>query len=170
MKGTIEIPSGKTLTIKANTANCTITNVINDLSGMFIVRSGGKLVIQGTANGRITIDGGANFTWNGNPTEGVYLQKGSGSKSLKNVAILNQGTLTLTYVTIQNVNRTSGSGGAIFVQGNTANMKNGLTTLTNCTIQRCAAGHGSALHITTQSACTGNTPESCAVTLTNCII
>ena len=164
MKGTIEIPSGKTLTIKATTANRTITNVINDLSGMFIVRSGGKLVIQGTANGRITIDGGANFEdWN--PSDGVYLSAGTNSKTLKQAAIYNQGTLSMKYVTIQNVKREmTVSGGGIFITG--SKITNGPTTLENCIIQKCMSGHGSALHITTQTPA-NNTAKGCAVTLKN---
>ena len=171
MKGTIEIPSGKTLTIEA-TANHTIKNITDGLSGMFIVRTGGKLVIQGTANGRITIDGGANFTWNGNPTDGVYLKKGTNSISLKVAAIYNEGTLDLDYVTIQNVNNSVAgySGGAIRIQGAGATVVNGPTTLDNCIIQKCAAGHGSALQITTQNTCADNTPTSCPVSLTDCII
>lgn len=171
MKGRIEIPSNKTLTIEA-TANRTITNITDGLSGMFIVRTGGKLVIQGTANGRITIDGGANFTWNGNPTNGVYLKKGTNSISLKVAAIYNEGTLDLDYVTIQNVNNSVAgySGGAIRIQGAGKSVKNGPTTLDHCTIQLCAAGHGSALQITTQNTCADNTPTSCPVSLTDCII
>lgn len=165
LQNPITIANGKTLTI---TGSGTI-KAAKAMAQMFNVDYGGKLIITGTSDTKhIVIDGGAVLATGANNK----LTK-TGGISLTAEAIINKGTLTMSNVTLQNVyiddSKTGDSGGGIYIIGTEG--KNGPTTLTNCTIQKCVSRHGAALHITAQDTKTHkNTPNGCSVTLNGCKI
>ena len=180
INGVIDIKSGATLTINANGANRKISLGSGvSIAEMFIIRSGGKLIIKGTANHGIILDGGANFTF----TEGTSVDsphKLTAGTERNTRAIVNKGTLTLEYVTIQHF-RTSGEGGAILINStwngtNKTYTKNGKTTIEYCTIQYCEGTSGAAIKGSGQSSSDEGTtknnsnPEDCSVTIRNSTI
>lgn len=183
IKGSIDIKNGATLTINANGANRSLSydeTPINNI-GLFIIRSGGKLVINGAQNARITLDGAANFTFE----EGTSLANHHNLTTTKNVdgfrtrAIYNYGTLELNYVTIQNFkSEYDGAGiliGAYRANGSKTPHKTGTTTIKNSIIQRCWSPSGSAIMYSTQSAeddvdNPNINPEECKLTIENTTI
>lgn len=163
MIGVIRIPEGKTLTITSDgKSNYTIRNKdigrwfgVNDpnnttgtqgRSRMFTVKGNdsngvsGRLIINAPEGTTITLDGGADFTWNN------YQLTPDSQKTLSE-AIANEGTLELTNVIIQNVNahnpspyNNNSEGGAIHISSGA-----GPTTLTGCTITKCYSELGAAI-------------------------
>ena len=153
IKGTITIKSG-TLTINANGANRKI-NAASDFSGsLFKVNSKAALVIKGTSDNRITIDGGADFSFiEGSSPRGENSHKLNVPSGIDRRAINNQGELTLNYVTIEDF-ATSGEGGAILINSVVTDNKyseSGETVLEYCTIRRCQALNGAAIKVSGQS-------------------
>ena len=152
LSGTITIDSGCKLTILNNSGK-TITITKTSTSAMFSVKDGGVLEISGR-NQRIILDGGANLTWSD-----YTLTPGTGSVKTSSSAISNAGTLSLSYVTIQNVLSSSMYNGAVRVTS-----KNGTTTIDHCTIQRCQSGSGAAIIINNTGA---DDPEKSKVSVVN---
>lgn len=145
MVGVVRIPLGKTFKLTSK-KNVTIRNLgigtnnetTDGRSRMFTVKgSGGKLIIEAAEGCTITLDGGADFTWNN-----YELAPGSNSRTLSE-AICNEGTLELKNVIIRNVNGSNPNGGAIHIDGSA----DGPTTLTNCKIENCYSQLGSAIMI-----------------------
>ncbi|MBQ0081850.1 MAG: hypothetical protein KBT41_01005, partial [bacterium] len=138
--------------------------------GMFVIQKGGKLVINGTEEYSVIIDGGANYQTPINYNNG-FLDKASllvyasdTHRSMKKPAIRNFGTLTMEYVTVRNVYNSCGSdatsaqkAGAVLHAGTSGTVK---TTLTNCVVERCKSPLGSGLFMCSESVGT--------VTLTDC--
>ncbi|MCQ2119721.1 MAG: hypothetical protein MJY84_07350, partial [Bacteroidales bacterium] len=155
ISGTIVIPSGVTLTIKPNGAARTISprGSVGDFDNhLFDVKSGGKLVIQGTATYGITISGRAYFAVNEDSdryltsTNALVSSPSSGETARSttySLIYMEGGTATLTYVTIHNVNNTfstpaSGSRRSTGVFG-IANSTSNTITLSNCLFQKIKA-------------------------------
>lgn len=171
MLGVIRIAKGKTLTITSN-KDVTIRNtgiaqdcdtkISSGRKRFFTVKSGGKLIIKGNENAKITIDGGANFTW-----DDYKLISGDGSRNMAE-ALANEGTMELTNVIIQNVNGICNPNGGAIMVGDYS--ENGPTTLKNCVIQHCYAELGSAIMIASQRKKGEgeiNDPENCKITITD---
>ena len=152
MVGVIRIPSGKTFKITSKKdvtiKNTGIGRIYEDneqanettpgRSRMFTVKGqGGKLIIEAAEGCTITLDGGADFSWNN-----YALNPGVNTRSLSE-AICNEGTLELKNVIIKNVNGSNQNGGAIMIDGSA----DGPTTLTNCKIENCYSQLGSAIMI-----------------------
>lgn len=149
MKGPIRIAAGTSLTIRSST-DVTIYNdgIVQNgidasdsgMSRMFTINSGstdmpgGKLTIIAENGATITIDGGADYTW-----EDYTLKEGPDSRSLT-TCFATGGTVNLENVTIQNVKGYDSSGGAFDISS-----KAGKTTLTGCTITRCTSERGAAI-------------------------
>ncbi len=165
MSGTFTIRKGAKLKIENNTGKTLyLNNVADNLKNMFSVADGGVLHIVGT-NGKIIIDGGANFTW-----EKYTLTKGSGGKSLTHSAIYCRGTLILENVEIRNMDITTADHSAIKIHPVEANMLgHGKTTIKNTVITKCKAYAGPALIIHGNGTPTEDayTADYCAVTLDN---
>lgn len=152
MVGVIRIPLGKTFKITSK-KDVTIKNTgigrfyadgdpanetTSGRSRMFTVKGqGGKLIIEAAEGCTITLDGGADFSWNN-----YALNPGVNTRSLSE-AICNEGTLELKNVIIKNVNGSNQNGGAIMIDGSA----DGPTTLTNCKIENCYSQLGSAIMI-----------------------
>lgn len=146
--GVIRIPEGKTLTIRSNKdiviRNAGITQkgdkfpngseVSEGRSRFFTVKSGARLIIEAAEGKTITIDGGADFTWND-----YRLIPGPDSRILKE-AIANEGGLELTNVIIQNVKSSDQNGGGILITSSASG-----TVLEGCKIERCYSELGSAI-------------------------
>lgn len=167
--GTISVTNGATLLIR-NTGDKTVTMSISSLglglrqqsatlnsgvSRLFYVSDENcTLDIEGNARGRIVIDGGAVNTWS-DEGDSYMLTSGFGAVSLGQEAIRSHGTLTLRYVTVQNV---SSANGAIYVSDQNAENKNclvGITTLDNVVMQlnrvrgtSDSAKKGACVHVT----------------------
>ena len=137
LSGTITINNNCTLTIN-NLSNQTFT--IQAVANSTMFSNSGSLIIKGNENSRIVLDGGANFEWSDNHSEMPYMRltEGEGSKKIGD-AINNTGSLSLSYVTIQNVNSSNDNGGAIQTKSTKAAL------LDNCIIQLCKARLGSAV-------------------------
>lgn len=173
VKGTITINNGGNLTINANGAPREI-KAANNLSQIFKVNEGGTLTIIGTKENKITIDGGATVTAN----DGTSFDVENDGHEIKNAtfggfelaeAIYTSGTLSLEYVTIQNVNG-KGNGGGILVHSENTSIKCGPTTISHCIIQKCLSTDGSALHVATQNTNTSNKSDECAIRITSTVI
>ena len=164
----IRIPEGKTLTITTSNKNITIRNTNigrypeNEVSSvgrsrMFTVKGlksditeHGKLEIRADEGYKITLDGGATFTINGNE-----IQRNANNRTLSE-AIANEGNLELENVVIQNVDGADANGGAINVSANANETK-----LENCKIQNCySIGNGGAIYASTKA----------SININNCII
>ena len=156
LSGTITINAGCKLTIQNNSGK-TIKITKTNTGVMFSTKSGGALEIIGSENQRIIIDGGADLTWTD-----YALITGTNHKTTQSSAISNAGTLSLSYVTIQNVLTTAMYNGAISVTS-----KNGTTTIDHCTIQKCQSGSGAAITINNSGA---SDPEKCKVSVLNSTI
>jgi len=165
---TITVTKGNTLKI-SSTGNYTI-KVNANISQIFKIEDGGTLILNGSENKRITIDGGATFTGgkpftvNGN---NVTINNQSGF-NLEEAILNTNGTLTLNYVTIQNVYG-SGNGGGILVDG-VHNGEQRTTTLQNCTIKNCYSVHGSAIHVTNRNDNKQGNAEKCKVSIIESLI
>lgn len=170
VEGTITINNGGNLTIKA-TGGPREIKAANNLSQIFKVKEGGTLTIIGTEANKITIDGGATVTAN----DGTTFDVKNDGHEIKNAtfrdiqleeAIYTSGTLHLEYVIIQNVNG-KGNGGGILVESKSTSITCGPTTISNCTIQKCASADGSALHVASQKS---NNSDECAIRITSTVI
>lgn len=187
MIGVIRIYSGKTLRITSS-KNVTIKNtgiapagemigsysVSTGRSRLFTVKSRGKLIIEGTNGATITLDGGADYTWNN-----YKLIPGANSRTLSE-AIAVEGALELKNVCItdirpeENYNEKSDAnihnGGGIHIANDGVNPL-GTTVLDNCTIKECYSELGSAIMIDSKAGgeknMTINSPESCKITISN---
>ncbi len=172
MSGTFSITKGAKLKIENRTGKTLyIRNVSSsDLSHMFYVAEHGILHIAGT-NGKIIIDGGADFTWATDEVNKKHtLTKASGGKSLTNSAILCRGTLVLENVEIRNMDIINVDQSAIKIYPLETDMiGHGKTIISNCVITQCKAHAGPALIIHGNGTPTSAnyTPEHCAVTLDN---
>lgn len=159
-KGCITVANGYTLTIENESGKeVIIKRTASSTTAMFSVNSGGTLIIKGTKDAPIIIDGGAEFTW-AQQDEMPYmtLTPGSGGKMI--IAGINtSGTLNLSHVIIQNVNDYNSIGGAINVSSSSG------TTLTDCVIRQCRSLLGSAIMING-----GGDPEKSAIRITNSTI
>ncbi len=179
MMGVIVVEPGSTLKITSK-KNVTIRNAgimeVKDRpnnpgrSRFFTVR--GHLIIEGQDGAIITLDGGADYTWND-----YELTKGPKSRKLQEM-IANEGTMTLKNVHIQNVDaddegqkNCNNLGGAIFISSDD-NVPNGITRLENCIIEKCYAQLGSAIMIDGHSVKQWPelTPENCRVEIINSTI
>lgn len=136
LNGTITIDDGYTLTIEnISGKDCKI-----QATDKTIFINNGSLIINGAENSRVVLDGGANFKWTDNHSEMPYMRLTEGEGNIKiGEAIKNAGELSLSYVTIQNVNSSDNNGGAILTKSNKA------VSLNNCIIQLCKARLGSAI-------------------------
>lgn len=158
LKGTITISNGYTLTIKSSA-----DRLIKHISGctsasMFSVASGGKLIIIGEGDARITIDGGADFVeW-----ENYTLTTGDNPLTV-NSAIASSGTLSLNGVNIQNVQNAKNYRGSVHITSTT-----GVTEINNCIFSRCDTAFGSAVMIYNSG--TEIDPEACKVCISNTTI
>ena len=114
LKGTITIAEKCTLTIYNDSKEPFFIRKVWNGSNMFTVN--GSLIIKGNADGQIFIDGGANFEWSKKSTP-PYMELKSLNESgyTATYGINNGGYLELDYVTIQHVNNSNGTGGAIQV-------------------------------------------------------
>ena len=137
LNGTIKISEGYTLTINNSSGKAFTIQAVADKT-MF--SNSGSLIIKGDKNSRIVLDGGANFEWSDNHSEMPYMRltEEEGSKKIGD-AIYNVGSLSLSYVTIQNVNSSNDNGGAIQTKSKQA------VSLDHCIIQLCKARLGSAV-------------------------
>lgn len=182
MVGVIRIYSGKTLKITSS-KNVTIKNtgiapagekigsytVSAGRSRLFTVKSGGKLIIEGTNGATITLDGGADYTWNN-----YELISGANSRTLSE-AIAVEGSLELKNVCITDIRpkENNKNGGGIHITNDGA-APLGTTLLDNCTIKECYSELGSAIMIDSKAGVEGNmainSPESCKITVTNSTI
>ncbi len=191
MVGVIRIYSGKTLKITSS-KNVTIKNtgiapagatVSTGRSRLFTVKSGGKLIIEGTNGATITLDGGADYTWNN-----YELISGANSRTLSE-AIAVEGSLELRNVCITDIRpnedyneKKSGdiyNGGGIHITNDGADPL-GTTLLDNCTIKECYSELGSAIMIDSKAGKLAtkedpieiivNDPKSCKVTISNTTI
>ncbi len=130
VSGTLTIinNTGRDITIKA-TANI----------DMFTVGSNKTLIIEGR-NGKVIIDGGADFVpADDYPWTPTFTKNGSRNC---NSCINTSGTLNLTNVVLQNVDKGSAGGGAL-----TLGTTTGTTKLTNCTIRYCRSLQGAAISV-----------------------
>ena len=179
IKDKIRIYKGAKLRIEnASDKDLTLTNGISGSNNyLFYVEEGATLEIVGSKGKRIIIDGGADFTWNDDPTGYKYsLTPGKNGKILTAEAIASRGTLTLDYVYIHDVDAAN-QGGAILITGEDSGYgkaKNGPTTITNCLFERCYAHEGSAIHITKQNNDQGTgvnkDAEACRVKIEDTVI
>ena len=150
MKGPIRVAAGKSLVIKSNKDvtiyNDGIVQVDVDasedgMSRMFTINSAsggnnaGILRIEASEGATITIDGGADFTW-----ENYRLQESSKTRTLHS-CFATSGTLTLTNVTIQNVKDSNNQGGAFDI----GSKSGGPVTLNGCKIIKCYSERGAAI-------------------------
>ncbi len=168
-----------------NQTNRQITiKVCKNMRAMFEIEEGCGLTIDGGTAG-IVLDGGANLIWSGYgnselkdanpdlyPPNHNYTE--ANMKSM-NYGIYTKGTLTLTNVTIRNVRAVKGDlTNAEVLAGNsgsdngaiTINNANGQTTLTRCTIERCKAANGVAMHVSGA----GTSPTASQITFDGCLI
>jgi len=194
MYGVILVEKGCTLTITSE-KNVTIKNVgimnPKDMvsnpgrSRFFTIR--GNLIIKGEKGATITLDGGADFTWNDYKLEGT-----DQSRKLTEM-IANECEMTLENVHITNVNAAdeyqdgyvdkdgkkkrigNTVGGAIYISSG-EQVANGITKLVNCTIDKCYSQLGSAIMIGGHDVAQWPTltPENCKVevinsTITQCV-
>lgn len=165
VKGIITIKSGGKLTINSNNGSRTI-KAIADIYQIFMIEDGGTLEIIGTETAPIIIDGGATF----GGTDGCpfivngseYTQATASGYQLDDAIRNSNGTLTLTYVTIKNVNG-KGSGGALMINGSN-NGESRPSTLTHCKIYNCQSEQGSAIQITNTNGDNGDA-EKCKLTV-----
>ena len=143
IKGCITINSGYTLTI-LNNSDTPYTLSVDPAfaNGTNIFANSGNLIIKGNQSGRITIDGGAAFTYTSDNGMPVSLSAGT-SKKIK-AGIQNSGNITLEYVTIQNINDSDSYGGAITSSISASKAIN----LRHCIITKCYSQLGSAIMIT----------------------
>ena len=143
IKGCITINSGYTLTI-LNNSDTPYTLSVDPAfaNGTNIFANSGNLIIKGNQSGRITIDGGAAFTFTSDNDMPVSLRAGT-SKKIK-AGIQNSGNITLEYVTIQNINDSDSYGGAITSSISASKAIN----LRHCIITKCYSQLGSAIMIT----------------------
>ena len=143
IKGCITINSGYTLTI-LNNSDTPYTLSVDPAfaNGTNIFANSGNLIIKGNQSGRITIDGGAAFTYTSDNGMPVSLSAGTGKKI--KTGIQNSGNITLEYVTIQNINDSDSYGGAITSSTSASKAIN----LRHCTITKCYSQLGSAIMIT----------------------
>ena len=143
IKGCITINSGYTLTI-LNNSDTPYTLSVDPAfaNGTNIFANSGNLIIKGNQSGRITIDGGAAFTFTSDNDMPVSLRAGT-SKKIK-AGIQNSGNITLEYVTIQNINDSDSYGGAITTSISASKSVN----LSHCQITKCYSQLGSAIMIT----------------------
>ena len=191
--GQITIPKDVTLTIQLD-ANVNKDIKLkynlseNQIDRMFLVEEGGTLIIQGNASHRIIMDGGADFIKDGETSSSKWVQTSYENKDGYNLihennvlfnydAIRSRGSLTLNYVTIQNMVTTRGS--TIYIQGSHTDgmYKNGATSISNSIVQYCLTNsdNGSAIHINNQEVYSNgepkfnhiNTPTSCPMTITS---
>lgn len=155
LKGNITVASGKTLTILNETGKeITIRNQATRTISMFTAT--GTLIIKGKEGSGIIIDGGADYTWD---AVTMSLTPGADSKKV-NTVIVNNGTLDLEYVTIQNADSSNDNAAAIDVSTRKT------TTLTRCTIRNCRARLGAAIMISSGA----NKPDDSAVRVTDSFI
>ena len=151
LSGTITINSGYTLTI-LNKSGKTITITKTVKNDMFT--NNGSLVIIGSDNNRIVLDGGADYSF----SKSDYSL--TSSNSITGRCINSKGHLDLQYVTIQNCNNYSADGGAIYLSTSKQ------TELNHCLIQNCTAWRGSAIIINANNA----DPDLSAVIINNSTI
>lgn len=151
MIGVIRIPEGETLTITAekdvlikNTGICQVgdtyangTAVSPGRSRFFTVKPEGKLIIKAKDGCKITLDGGADFSWNSTTYE---LSPGSSSRTLQS-GIEVEGEMELYNVVIQNIRGSNANGGAI----NITSSSTGPVTLSKSKITKCTSELGSAI-------------------------
>ena len=191
VKGIISITGG-TLTINANGAARTI-KAGTSIAQIFYVSGAGKLVIKGESNSkRVIIDGGAVFNSAGiNNSKGhpfdttaykpfhdltdfpetnvgetdTYKDPENSGWRVNEAIQVNNGSLHLEYVTIQNVHgHDSNTAGGIYVTGeNTGETRK--TMVKNCIIQYCASKSGAAMHVNLGNVKGGHSadPEKCRV-------
>jgi predicted outer membrane repeat protein len=135
----IVVESGATLVINNNTNTDKSFIASNWLSYIFLVRTGGHLIINGNEQGRIIIDGGNDYRWAEAATS-YTLTVGTNSthnSSIMSSAIRSEGTLEMNYVTLQNA---SGTKGVIFLTDLAYSGKRGPagpTVLNHCIISKC---------------------------------
>ena len=143
IKGCITINSGYTLTI-LNNSDTPYTLSVDPAfaNGTNIFANSGNLIIKGNQSGRITIDGGAAFTYTSDNGMPVSLSAGTGKKI--KAGIQNSGNIALEYVTIQNINDSDSYGGAITSSISASKAIN----LRHCIITKCYSQLGSAIMIT----------------------
>ena len=150
MKGPIRVAAGKSLVIKSNKDvtiyNDGIVQVDIDaseagMSRMFTINSAsggnnaGILRIEASEGATITIDGGADYTW-----ENYELKESENTRTLHS-CFATSGTLTLTNVTIQNVKDSNNQGGAFDI----GSKAGGPVTLDGCKITKCYSERGAAI-------------------------
>lgn len=176
--GTVTIKSGTTLTIKNTSGSNKTIRPANAINGpMFKIEDGGKLVMTGSSgnliviNGRTTFDDNAGsasvhpFTANGST---YNLATRSTTYKVDEAIQNSNGTLTLDYVYIQNVNG-RGSGGGILINGKNRG-ESRVTTIRNCTIRNCISEQGSAIQITNTNGDQKGNAEACKLVVENSII
>ena len=176
--GTVTIESGKTLTIENTSGNDITIRPANAINGpMFKIEDGGTLVMKGSSGNLIVIDGGTTFDGTeGSESVHPFTANGSTynlatrSTTYKvDEAIQNtNGTLTLEYVYIQNVNG-RGSGGGILINGKNYGDSR-VTTIKNCTIRNCISEQGSAIQITNTNGDQKGDAEKCKLVVENSTI
>lgn len=157
VNGKINILSGATVTI---TGSGTFKRGIGFAGNMFQVTGGGKLIITGSAEDNIVIDGGANFTVadvadstrklltvnSGAETTGAAISVGVAGDSPS------IGTVKLEYVTLQNLYTESGQASAIYATGKVYNAEDTVpdkiystVKMDHVTVKNCATLSGQSI-------------------------
>lgn len=177
----IQIKKDCILTINnSSTGDLTITNKMSgEKNYLFYIESGATLIINGGDGKRITLNGGANFTYaagshqinNGVLTITPPTLTTTSDKMTR--AFYNRGTLTLDHVTVEHFN-INGEGAAILINSQglepkyydydkngdgklndveyyRAYSKNGKTTINNTLIEYCKGTSGTAIKCSTIS-------------------
>lgn len=138
-----------------------------EIKSIFYIKPGGKLELNGKSESeRIILDGGAIFeSGDGHPFTNEYEEVEITGNKLSHSVIHNEnGTLSLSYVTIQN-----SSAKGIYIRGKNAG-EDVPTTISNCIIRNCVAEQGSAMHISNQNFEYNGNAESCKVSVENTVI
>ena len=152
----IKVKTGTTLTINNSSGkNISISPSQAWLDGtstaaLFKVEDGGTLIMSGTESSKIILDGLATYNENvgsetNHPFTDTFSEKTIAGHTFAEGINNTNGTMTLEYVVIQNING-SGNGGGILVEGTNSGEKR-YTTISNCIIRNCKSEHGSAIHI-----------------------
>ncbi len=169
----ITIGKGGILRINNNSGEpVTISCNQTSLECLFAVLTGGTLIITGTESSPIIIDGGTNVTiGKGFPLENTTFTRNNSTKELVRGAIFTEGTVALTYVTLQNIKTTGDRCGAITEKHvGSGSYTLGPITLKNCKIRRCEANYGAALAVHGTATATNTDAKSCAITIENTVI
>lgn len=165
VKGIITISDGGKLTITTD-GNARTIKAIASIDQMFLVTGSGQLIIKGTENKLITIDGGAVFS-GGKPFDTSYNPVSNTGITLQEAIKSDNARVTLQYVKIQNVYG-SGNGGALLITGsNTGETRR--TAISNSTIQYCVSRSGGAIHVNRSNG-GGANADKCRVNVTNSTI